>query len=310
MSAQKETYVIGDPSTNHGAVGLGQIPEASPLVLRERRIETALDQLHLAYDDQIELQDSGKLGAFSIDPLTAFASHPKFDELYKELSEIISGGKSGKKYRTGFRGKMFERLAHLTLSAKNAGTDKAVISPRKTFEFLKSLNPNATVTEHEAGQTSLDGIYVPDGLIVDMQDGRPRIIEVLEYTTSLKTKLNSSQVDNINMLSFSLPALGDVTFVIVYSGQDIPDEERKYFDGIAELEELSFTGKRYRKFATSMYRSALMKYCTARPEDYQTRFVDQAKRFLELEGNGGLDDAWKEFGFKHEGLIGKLRESA
>lgn len=83
-------------------------------------------------------------------------------------------------YRSRFSGKIYQNLASCFLAGKQTGS-RILLSLQRTFEFYKSLHPEAEEIDNPLGFNSLERISVPDGIIVERAENN-RILTICEYT--------------------------------------------------------------------------------------------------------------------------------
>ncbi len=118
-----------------------------------------------------------------------FEQSEKFQEMYREAINFHLLPRTDseiEKYRHLFSAKIFQNLANCFLANKQAG-NRILFSPQRTLEFYKSLHPNADEINNPLGFNSLEGISVPDGIIVEKTENN-RILTICEYTL---TRINS-----------------------------------------------------------------------------------------------------------------------
>ncbi len=82
-------------------------------------------------------------------------------------------------------GRVFSATAQSYVEARENHGDRVIVDGDKTLEVYKHLYPTAEVHENGFGATSLDGISVPDGLVISRSG---RVTNVIEYKASLKNK--------------------------------------------------------------------------------------------------------------------------
>ena len=135
------------------------------------------------------------------DVLQWFEQSENFQEIYREatLFHLLPRTDSEiEEYRSRFSGKIYQNLANCFLAGKQTGS-RILLSLQRTFEFYKSLHPEAEEIDDPLGFNSLEGISVPDGIIVERAENN-RILTVCEYTLA---GINSYFEKNIGALTLT-----------------------------------------------------------------------------------------------------------
>ncbi len=117
------------------------------------------------------------------DVLQWFEQSEKFQEMYRgaiSFHLLPRTDSEIEEYRCRFSGKIYQYLAHCFLAGKQTG-NRILFSPQRTLEFYKSLHPEADEIDGPLGFNSLEGISVPDGIIVERAENN-RILTICEYT--------------------------------------------------------------------------------------------------------------------------------
>lgn len=89
---------------------------------------------------------------------------------------------TGQEYEHKLAGFMFEQMAYADMVGWSMGRekrDRVVLSPKEVFELYTILYPNNPIIEGHFGQKFVDGVYQPDGIVIDPKT--LDIKEVFEY---------------------------------------------------------------------------------------------------------------------------------
>ena len=111
--------------------------------------------------------------------LPQFLRSGAMQKIHDGAVDYIRSYKSLDYFEKYFAGRLFEDLAFMVLLKRGVGP---VLSPEMTFEFYRWLHPYDVIKSNAMGFTSLDGVTVPDGLVLEEQRGILRIIAISEYT--------------------------------------------------------------------------------------------------------------------------------
>lgn len=109
--------------------------------------------------------------------------------------------------RDHFAGKMFQDIA-FTSCALSQPQDCILLSPEKTLEFWEKLYPKNRVIKSPFGLDSIEGISVPDGMVVNEQND---ISEAYEYTLSIRREYFSRSSDAFKISKGDFPELFENT---------------------------------------------------------------------------------------------------
>ncbi len=80
-------------------------------------------------------------------------------------------------------GKVFSDMAFIWLRS-SLPPEQTILSQRQTLNLWSKMYPRVPEIKHPFGGTSLAGITVPDGVVVERIEGVPKIIQVCEYKAS------------------------------------------------------------------------------------------------------------------------------
>lgn len=135
-----------------------------------------------------------------------------------EKSEAFAGMVDIGGNRSDFAGKVFEDVAfiHTALGFPY----QAVLSPLETKEVFNVLYPNAATIKFSFTE-SLNGVYLPDGLIVDIGSGI--ITNSLEYTTAGLNERFFEKIHAFEARKKYLKDLADANLTIVVPNGAIGD---------------------------------------------------------------------------------------
>lgn len=186
-------------------------------VARGRLAELTYSQLHL--------QRIGAFNPFLESPLSSFSSSFLAEQLDKEGADEVFDLDKENDYRDNMQGKIFELLAYGILSAWQPD-NRAVLSPLATKEYFKALYPRHRVINTPGGHGTIGGVYVPDGLIVKIDEsGNPTILTVLEGTKNIVSKIKEGQLESdIVRRAMEHPMMDKAQLALVFPTQEIPNE--------------------------------------------------------------------------------------
>ncbi len=85
--------------------------------------------------------------------------------------------------RSDFVGKVFSDLAFIWLNF-SLPSNQTILSQDQTLVLWSKMYPHVQRIEHPFGTASLAGITVPDGVVVERNGDKPRIVRVCEYKTN------------------------------------------------------------------------------------------------------------------------------
>jgi len=111
-----------------------------------------------------------------------FKGTDRFREIYQQAVDYLHEHITDERYEEfekHFIGRLYQELAFAYLALKE--TSGVLLSPERTLIFYQELYPDADRLEHIFGLDSLEGISVPDGLLIDEVWGVEHISEVWEY---------------------------------------------------------------------------------------------------------------------------------
>lgn len=188
-------------------------------------------------------------------------------------------------------GALFGEVGYNKLRVEEAAKNNAVIKKNETLKLWQELYPEAEVVPHPFGQNSLQGISMPDGLVVN-QSGK--IVGIIQYELSLKHDTIQHKFRAFEAFTKAFPMLvtPDVQFVIVRPGiqnNQIPEGYREGQNPKIQHRSLGFKTHQFRQFCDTWYQSY-------RPE------IAEEEPSMDPEDKFGpsLSDLWKEKMFQQE----------
>lgn len=167
----------GEPTISKRLEDLRLLTERRELLtsnVEQRRI------LSMVKEGQIKLEDWRSLFHW-------YAQSEMFKNVIKSNngnSPISLNGKKHRKLRSDFGGRVFEDIAFIYAAVKFA--KYIVLSPKETLDVFKGIYPGSRIVHPSIFQTTISGVSVPDGLIVDPRTGE--VLKILEF--SLDRKVN------------------------------------------------------------------------------------------------------------------------
>lgn len=186
--------------------------------------DKALGRLEELAASQIQLQRQGAFQDFLEHPLSHFSSSFLAQDLHRQSADEVFGVKNLQEYTERLQGKVFELLAYATLSAWQPD-NRAVLSPRDTVDFFQTLYPRHRRIDIPGGHGTIGGVYVPDGLVVEMRKDGPQILKVLEYTKNVDAKIKEGEVERrIVAQTLGNPALDGADLALVFPTKKIPQD--------------------------------------------------------------------------------------
>ena len=169
-----------------GRIGASRKGLQDPFLLAESemvRINTR-DVLRDVLDDQMSLMASGRFNKFrgqaDTDFLNVFSLDPLFLELYSEAQAMAFRCEdSDIGFQKRLKGAIFEKIAYAFLSSSDIDSGIPIMGDG-VIKISKVMNPKREVEDFGFGQVGINGIYVPDGYVVNALGGEPKIVGVLE----------------------------------------------------------------------------------------------------------------------------------
>lgn len=276
----------------------------------------ALMNLSYAIDRQARVQTGGEFNEILHNPIEGFRNHPLCRELQEDAMRVMRDTEEGRTdagknpysendFRVRFRGKIMEELGYSVLSSIYESGDRVIISPDETLSYYKNLHPRVGIKRNYF-QRSLDGIYTPDGLMIDPKTRR--ITNILEYTTSLATKREDQIRSALFHTSHSANILlKSAKIAVVFPDQSISKETRRKFSDV-ELIKLPFSLADVVKLEESMFYALLSELgIQAEPEHIASFFKSQAARYLEKESTGKLTKEWRKYAERNRKVVEFVR---
>lgn len=106
-------------------------------------------------------------------------------EMFKKVIESDDGnslvslnGNNGSKREHDFAGRVFEDIAFIYVAVKFA--KHIVLSPKETLDVFKRMYPDPEIINFSPFETTIAGVSVPDGLVVDRETGK--VLKILEFS--------------------------------------------------------------------------------------------------------------------------------
>lgn len=183
-----------------------------------------------------------------------FKGTPEFQEIYSQAVSYLSVPRTDeetKNAREDIAGEVFQRIAYAYLS-RNLASNLTLLSHMRTFNLYRILYPGKKVVKRPIGSSSLKGISVPDGLLIENGASERKVVTVVEYTlegkfTYFEKKFNAFTIDKYKFL----PLFGQSSLLFVTP----TFRQRPSLPPVwkAKIQELPFTHHQFRNFFNSVY---------------------------------------------------------
>ncbi len=178
--------------------------------------------------------------------------------------------------RKDFVGRLYQDLAYLVFASKQTGFS-VLLSQERTSEFYKTLYPDAKEVQWPYGITSLQGISVPDGLLVEEHDGDKSILAVVEYTLTGSSHYLEEKFHAVCIAKDRFPTLfSDASLLFVMPKNRVMPRILKRGD--IELQELPFTHLQFRDFIDGVYEFYRSSGESATLKEFQEEALAQFER--------------------------------
>lgn len=154
--------------------------------LARKTIESlVIDKFHDLVIEQKEELESEQFQPISIESRKGirdeFKKSKRFKQIYEKATKYLYTPHTDRRLKE-FMGRFAGRLNQDTIYnffVTKQSQSNILLSPERTFEFYKKLYSDKPVIENILGLDSLEGISVPDGIVVKEHEG---IVAVCEYT--------------------------------------------------------------------------------------------------------------------------------
>lgn len=211
-----------------------------------------------------------------------FMTTTRFKNDYKEALKFSLMPHNAEEYEMnghGLAGKMFEDVAYLITSYEEAKKGRVVLSPERTLSFWERLYPSAEKNRVGVHQTSLDGVFVPDGLVIKCIDKICTVLSICEYTASRRRDISGKKFgfDQVKKNFPNILGQSEFLFVTASGGHDSEDSKR-----------LPFSNRRFHDFVEFIFRGFSPVEGSATLRDIQERVREQYRRTLEHSKTGQL----------------------
>lgn len=229
------------------------------------------------------------------DLLGWFKTSESFWRIYKEASRFCLQPRDRNeqiRYRTGFVGSTFQELAFKFLSL-NFFPDSVILSPERTLDFYSKLHPSFQKRNHFFGLNSLQGISVPDGMVI-AKDGR--VLAICEYSVKGGYSYFVNKYENFNKdkkyfsglfsnskIVFVVPKLINVPFYFRNIKEDV------------DFKMLPFNHEQFRSFIDGIFSSFRINPNDASLNDLQKRVREQIERGSVYMQTGDATSEYKRY---------------
>lgn len=149
-------------------------------------------------------------------------------------------------------GKTYQEITYFYLSRQQIPS-RTLISPKRTLFLYGRLYPNRVIKENPLGLDSINGISVPDGLIINVHNGTGRIEAVCEYTSHGDYEYFRNKVDGYEIHKEHFPVLFENSHLLFF----IPDGSSLFdytnFGKNVKHKKLPFSGDEFHDFIDVMF---------------------------------------------------------
>lgn len=216
------------------------------------------DLLHdLVVEQREELEEQSLLTSLDSGKsiLSWFEESDSFRQIYEQAMEYHLMPHTDEKlgqFRRRFAGRLYEDLAFSFLTSIEYPS-RIVLSPKRTLAFYQRLYLDSDVIEEGFGLDSLEGIFVPDGLVVEEQGSVERIVAVSEYTVRGDEGYFKRKLRGFSSESEEYPQLFDDAYLLFV----VPDQAALIRNapksGNFKFRTIPFTHEQFRDFIDSIY---------------------------------------------------------
>src|SRR3989338_6289744 len=228
--------------------------EALQVLLTRVRDSLIRDALHNLTAKQREELQSEEFQPVSVgtreELLEWFKTTGRFRQTYEEASRYLCAPLTDEGLREvmhDFSGELYQDIVYGFLSTKQPQSG-VLLSPERTFEFYKKLYPSRDVVKHRFRLDSLEGISVPDGIVVEEHDGVEHIVAVCEYTLARSKQIFGNKYEGLDIerRHFSQLFADAYLLFVVPEGANLPRID-------AEVQSMPFTHKQFRDYINDIY---------------------------------------------------------
>jgi hypothetical protein len=120
------------------------------------------------------------------------------EPIWREAYEISHSGAWTAEHKRRFAGAVMERVIDKRLADEFAaeGRIEDYYGPDEVVQVYTDLNPDAEIVEHAFGTRGIEGISVPDALVLHSKDNVMIVEEVIQITSSLSRR-HASKVKRV-----------------------------------------------------------------------------------------------------------------
>jgi len=161
----------------------------------------------------------------------SYKKTPRFNNCLSHLRRQRLQGISPEKARARFAGKVFEDIGYYYYRPRvRRGV---LISPEITEELFLNFFEKDCKINHEYGSQTIYGVSVPDGVVIEVNNGQPVLTQFVEYSLSqndekYKCQFSSYQMSIENIRHRSSEAVGPNNEFIINFVVPSPQWDRQY----------------------------------------------------------------------------------
>lgn len=198
------------------------------------------------------------------------------------------------RFRDCFAGRVYQDMAHAVLASRQSDLGGVLLSPKTTLELYQKLYPHAPLCKDPFRLGSLEGISVPDGVVIGEDRGRKDVVVVCEYTASGR-KDPKEYYSHFQMQKKHFPEVfaqdSYLLFVVPKEGGLL----RKIIEGV-RFEAMPFNHSQLRDFIDGIYKSYSPDDYAGTVDDVRAWAREQYEKVLRLVDSGNpLTEEQKEF---------------
>jgi len=124
--------------------------------------------------------------------LSKYKTTPKYRQKVIALQDMRLEGHSPEESRSDFVGTIFADIAEVFY--KPTIEQGILLSDSATSNFFKRYYRDKTPIQHPFGHQAIQGISVPDAMVIGVRDSKPTILKFVEYTLSHSDEKYLSQL--------------------------------------------------------------------------------------------------------------------
>ena len=227
--------------------------------------------------DYIALQQQGdekySSGNNRKELMSWFKKSTSFRRVYEEAVDkaIILEQEKIPIFERELAGGLYESMSHHYFTSLQP-PDRVVVSPNNTLNFFRWIYSNREVLSQDFDLSSIEGIGVPDGLLIEKANGIYRVIAICEYTLHGRKEYMESKHHNFREQQRKYPYIFQNSGLIMVTPKESNISSICHKFQETSSVEMPFTHKQYRDFRRGVV-------------EHHRRAIG-AKKLLEIYSNG------------------------